>query len=141
MARGVKMTRTDEGVKVHADDAEARPLRHQDEVAHHAVGGHEAGAQVLGQVHGALELLDGLAADLPCDRADDEVADDSPHAYVVRIEEHDVETPEGRRYAFPVVRSPGFAKVVPITAEGDVILRGAAQGITPGTPVQYEAPR
>jgi len=26
-------------------------------------------------------------------------------------------------------------------SEGDVILRGAAQGITPGTPVQYEAPR
>ena len=26
-------------------------------------------------------------------------------------------------------------------SEGDVVLRGAAQGITPGTPVQYEAPR
>ena len=25
--------------------------------------------------------------------------------------------------------------------EGDVLLRGAAQGITPGTPVQYEVPR
>ncbi len=44
------------------------------------------------------------------------------HDDVVRIEEHDVETPEGRRYAFPIVRSPGFAKVVPIMENGDVVL-------------------
>jgi ADP-ribose pyrophosphatase len=44
------------------------------------------------------------------------------HDDVVRIEEHDVETPEGRRYAFPIVRSPGFAKVVPIMDNGDVVL-------------------
>jgi ADP-ribose pyrophosphatase len=44
------------------------------------------------------------------------------HDDVVRIEEHDVETPEGRRYRFPLVRSPGFAKVVPIMSNGDVVL-------------------
>jgi len=44
------------------------------------------------------------------------------HDDVVTIEEHDVETPEGRRYAFPVVRSPGFAKVVPLLPDGDVVL-------------------
>lgn len=56
------------------------------------------------------------------------------HDDVVRIEEHDVETPEGRRYAFPIVRSPGFAKVVPLTSAGEVILirqyRYAVGGIT-----------
>lgn len=44
------------------------------------------------------------------------------HDEVVRIEEHDVETPEGRRYRFPLVRSPGFAKVVPILPDGRVVL-------------------
>ncbi len=44
------------------------------------------------------------------------------HDDVVRIEERDVETPEGRRYAFPIVISPGFAKVVPILPNGDVVL-------------------
>ena len=44
------------------------------------------------------------------------------HDDVVTIEEHDVETPEGRRYVFPIVRSPGFAKVVPILPNGDVVL-------------------
>lgn len=44
------------------------------------------------------------------------------HDDLVRIEEHDVETPEGRRYTFPIVRSPGFAKVVPIMENGDVVL-------------------
>jgi ADP-ribose pyrophosphatase len=44
------------------------------------------------------------------------------HEGVVRIEEQDVETPEGRRFAFPVVRSPGFAKVVPMMPNGDVVL-------------------
>jgi len=44
------------------------------------------------------------------------------HDDVVRIEEHDVETPEGRRYCFPLVRSPGFAKVVPLLPNGDVVL-------------------
>ena len=56
------------------------------------------------------------------------------HDDVVRIEEHDVETPEGRRYAFPIVRSPGFAKVVPIMENGDVLLirqyRYAVGGVT-----------
>ena len=56
------------------------------------------------------------------------------HDDVVRIEEHDVETPEGRRYAFPIVRSPGFAKVVPIMPDGDVLLirqyRYAVGGVT-----------
>jgi ADP-ribose pyrophosphatase len=44
------------------------------------------------------------------------------HDDVVRIEEHDIETPEGRRYRFPLVRSPGFAKVVPLLPNGDVVL-------------------
>jgi ADP-ribose pyrophosphatase len=44
------------------------------------------------------------------------------HDDVVRIEEHDVETPEGRRYCFPLVRSPGFAKVVPLLPGGEVVL-------------------
>lgn len=44
------------------------------------------------------------------------------HDDVVRIEEHEVETPEGRRYAFPLVRSPGFAKVVPVLPDGRVVL-------------------
>lgn len=56
------------------------------------------------------------------------------HEDVVRIEEHDVETPEGRRYAFPIVRSPGFAKIVPILPNGDVLLirqyRYAVGGVT-----------
>lgn len=44
------------------------------------------------------------------------------HDEVVRIEEHDVETPEGRRYRFPLVRSSGFAKVVPVLPDGRVVL-------------------
>ncbi len=44
------------------------------------------------------------------------------HDDVVQIEEHDVETPEGRRYVFPVIRSPGFAKVVPLLPSGEVVL-------------------
>jgi ADP-ribose pyrophosphatase len=44
------------------------------------------------------------------------------HDDVVRIEEHDVETPEGRRFAYPLVRSTGFAMVVPVTDGGDVVL-------------------
>ncbi len=44
------------------------------------------------------------------------------HDDVVRVEEHDVETPEGRRYCFPLVRSPGFAKVVPLLPNGHVVL-------------------
>ncbi len=44
------------------------------------------------------------------------------HDDVVRVEEHDVETPEGRRFAYPLVRSTGFAMVVPVTVGGDVVL-------------------
>lgn len=44
------------------------------------------------------------------------------HDDVVRIEEHDVCTPEGREYAFPLVLSPGFAKIVPLLPNGDVVL-------------------
>lgn len=44
------------------------------------------------------------------------------HDEVVLIEEHDVETPEGRRYRFPLVRSAGFAKVVPLLPDGRVVL-------------------
>jgi 8-oxo-dGTP pyrophosphatase MutT (NUDIX family) len=44
------------------------------------------------------------------------------HQGVCRIEEHDVETPEGRRFAFPVLYLNGFAKVLPVTAAGNVVL-------------------
>jgi len=44
------------------------------------------------------------------------------HDDVVRIEEHDVRTPEGREYQFPLILSPGFAKVVPLLPNGDVVL-------------------
>lgn len=44
------------------------------------------------------------------------------HDEIVRVEEHDVETPEGRRYRFPLVRSSGFAKVVPLLPDGRVML-------------------
>jgi ADP-ribose pyrophosphatase len=43
------------------------------------------------------------------------------HVGVCRIEEHDVETPEGRRFAFPVIYLNGFAKVLPVTAAGNVV--------------------
>ena len=44
------------------------------------------------------------------------------HDDVVRIEEHDVRTPEGREYLFPLILSPGFAKIVPLLPNGDVVL-------------------
>lgn len=44
------------------------------------------------------------------------------HDDVIRIEEHDVRTPDGREYVFPVIISPGFAKVVPLLPTGDVVL-------------------
>jgi ADP-ribose pyrophosphatase len=43
------------------------------------------------------------------------------HEGVCRVEEHDVETPEGRRFAFPVLYMLGFVKVLPVTATGDVV--------------------
>jgi ADP-ribose pyrophosphatase len=43
------------------------------------------------------------------------------HDGVCRVEEHDVETPEGRRFAFPVLYMRGFVKVLPVTVEGDVV--------------------
>ncbi len=39
-----------------------------------------------------------------------------------RIEEHDVETPDGRAFRFPLVRTRGYVKVLPVTVEGDVVL-------------------
>ena len=44
------------------------------------------------------------------------------HDDVIRIEEHDVRTPAGQEFAFPMILSPGFAKVVPILPNGDVVL-------------------
>lgn len=44
------------------------------------------------------------------------------HDDVIRIEEHDVLTPDGHELAFPVILSPGFAKVVPLLPNGDVVL-------------------
>ncbi len=43
------------------------------------------------------------------------------HQGVCRVEEHDVETPEGRRFAFPVLYMGGFAKVLPVTRTGRVV--------------------
>ena len=43
------------------------------------------------------------------------------HEGVCRVEEHDVETPEGRRFTFPVLYMRGFVKVLPVTREGDVV--------------------
>ncbi len=43
------------------------------------------------------------------------------HEGVCRIEEHDVETPEGHRFAFPVLYLNGFAKVLPVTRAGTVV--------------------
>lgn len=44
------------------------------------------------------------------------------HDDLVRVEEHDVETPDGRAFTFAMVRSPGFAKVVPLLPDGRVVL-------------------
>ena len=43
------------------------------------------------------------------------------HDSVCRVEEHDVETPDGRRFTFPVMIMGGFVKVLPVTREGDVV--------------------
>jgi 8-oxo-dGTP pyrophosphatase MutT (NUDIX family) len=43
------------------------------------------------------------------------------HQGQCRVEEHDVETPEGRRFAFPVLYMGGFAKVLPVTRTGHVV--------------------
>ncbi len=44
------------------------------------------------------------------------------HDDLVRVEEHDVETADGRAFTFAMVRSPGFAKVVPLLPDGRVVL-------------------
>ncbi len=44
------------------------------------------------------------------------------HDDVIRIEEHDVLTTDGHELTFPVILSPGFAKVVPLLPNGDVVL-------------------
>lgn len=37
------------------------------------------------------------------------------------IERHDVETPDGRSFLFPVVRTRGYVKVLPVTTAGEVV--------------------
>jgi ADP-ribose pyrophosphatase len=37
------------------------------------------------------------------------------------VEVHDVETPDGRAFAFPLVRTRGYVKVLPVTPDGQVI--------------------
>jgi ADP-ribose pyrophosphatase len=47
-----------------------------------------------------------------------ETLHDDDHAVVER---HDVETPEGRSFRFPVVRTRGYVKVLPVTPAGEVV--------------------
>ena len=43
------------------------------------------------------------------------------HDTVVRVEEQDVVTPDGRSFAYLLVRSRGFVKVVPVTTAGEIV--------------------
>ncbi|MEI2827516.1 MAG: NUDIX hydrolase [Dermatophilaceae bacterium] len=43
------------------------------------------------------------------------------HDTVVRVEEHDVVTPDGRSFAYLLLRTRGFVKVVPVTAAGEIV--------------------
>ncbi len=43
------------------------------------------------------------------------------HDTVVRVEEQDVVTPDGRGFAYLLLKSRGFVKVLPVTAAGEII--------------------
>ncbi len=80
-----------------------------------------------------------------------ETLHDDAHAV---IERHDVETPDGRAFLFPVVRTRGYVKVLPVTTTGEVVfvrqyrhalgralLELPAGGVDPGETAEQAAVR
>lgn len=80
-----------------------------------------------------------------------ETLHDDSHAVVER---HDVETPDGRSFLFPLVRTRGYVKVLPVTTTGEVVfvrqyrhalgralLELPAGGLEPGETVEQAAVR